>query len=330
MANEKILLNAEAKKLGIEGYRQMTPEELKGAISRAKTGSKGKTAAKSAVSTAKGKVSASAPKGKAAASTAPAKGKSTSTSRKSAPAKGTAAKGTAKRASSTTTKTAPARGKTTTAKAPAAKKAPAKTSKAKAGDQARSAIDLKGINWKAESNVGKTGKRKEVLDSLKRTKSYAKTFEALKDRARKFYPGKTKHDAERTLVWLIGRVAYDFAMSTDQHTPGVRAGYGESDKPQDIRRRARRAESSGTSKTKTAAKTTARGKAAGKTTTPAKRSTASPARGKAPAKRPASTTRRAAPAMGKSAPAVRGRSAASKGRAVKGVAATAKGKGARR
>jgi hypothetical protein len=254
MANEKILLKAKANQLGIEGYRTMSVDELHTAIANAEgkhtapakgktkvmegkkttstNGSKGKTKGKSAV--------AKATKGKT--TTAPAKGKSTS---QKSSAKPKAAKGKVSRAASPKGK-----GKSTTAKG-TAKRTPAKakssaaksTSRSRKSAPARADIDRSKIDWKAESNVGRTGKRAEVMDALRKHKgNYDKTFETLQDRARSFYKGKSKHDAERMLRWLINRVAFDFVMSTEQHTPGERAGYGQSDKPQDVRRRERREE----------------------------------------------------------------------------------------
>lgn len=249
MANEKILLKAEANKLGIDGYRTMSVEELQGAIKRAKgTGTKaakGKTASTNGAAPAKGKT---ATKGKT--SSAPAKGKSTS--KKSEPAKATASKGKAKRAG--TTKTTTAKGKTSTpAKGKAKKATPAKgkasasakkttTRKARAA-AARVDIDRSKIDWRAESNVGRTGKRAEVMAALRKHKgNYDKAFDTLEGRAKSadFYRGHP--NPYGMLRWLINRVAFDFVMATGQHTPGERAAYGTSEKPQDTRRRERRAE----------------------------------------------------------------------------------------
>lgn len=244
MANEKIMLMAKANKLGVDGYRQMSEDELRAAIERAETGAtKGKTTpakgktngsapkakGKTAVETATGKTAKATPakgkttpaKGKASApKTAPAKGKSTKTA-KASPAKSTAQKSApkGKAASGAQAKRTPARGRT---------KAP----------QGAVRIDNGAIDWKVESNVGRTGKRAEVLDALRKFKGdKAKVFNLLAPKAKTYYKGKTKHDAERTLVWLIGRVAFDYAYKTGQHTPGTRAGYGTSEAPQDVRRR---------------------------------------------------------------------------------------------
>lgn len=249
MVPEKIKLNAQAKTLDIPNYRQMSLEELKSAIASAKgtksapikgkvstNGAKGTAATKTAVKGAvKGKVSA------------PAK----STVRKSKPATATAAKGTAKRA----VKATPAKRKFVGKGSPARKiratastkgKVPAKrTGKPGPRVHGRVALDLRAIDWTAETRVGKSGKRAEVLKALKKTKNYAKAFDLLQDRAKAFYPSKTKYEAERMLVWLIGRVAFDFAMATEQHTPGIRAGYGQAKDPISIRRRELRAEREG-------------------------------------------------------------------------------------
>lgn len=239
MANEKVLLKAKASQLGIEGYRTMSLDELKAAVANASgstsapvkgkssaNGAKDKSASKTAVSTAT--------KGK----TAPAKGKSTS--RKTAPAKGkaTAAKGKASRAASTKTKTTKvAKGHPGKTKRAPVKRAPAKRKTV----SARVDIDRSKIDWRVESNVGRNGKRAEVMAELRRRHgNYDKVHDALEHRAKAFYPGKTKHDAERMLRWLINRVAYDYVMVTGQHKKGQRAAYGTSNEPQDIYRRERR------------------------------------------------------------------------------------------
>jgi hypothetical protein len=243
MPNSKILLMAEANKLGIDGYKRMSEDELAAAIKAAKTPS----------APVKGKATtngASAPvKGKAASKTTPAKGKAStktkaapakSASRKSAPAKGTAAKGTAKRQPSASRKATPAKGssKTTPAKGTA-------TAKRGTTRKVTSSFNHLGnrINWNRESKVGASGKRKTVLDALRKHKGdKSAAFNEVKRYALKWYPNKDKHNADRTVVWLVGRVAYDYAVATGQHEPGERAGYGTSEKPQDVRRRERRAE----------------------------------------------------------------------------------------
>lgn len=284
---EKIRLNAQAKTLGIPNYRQLSLDDLKTAIKGAQKPAK--------AAPVKGKVSTNGAKGTAATKTAvkgAVKGKvsapAKSTVRKSKPATATAAKGTAKRA----VKASPAKrpvGRprtkalplTPAAKArkaaPAKGKAPIKRGKPGPRVHGRVALDLTSIDWTAETRVGRTGKRAEVLKALKRTKNYAKAFDLLQDRAKAFYPSKTKYEAERMLVWLIGRVAFDFAMATEQHTPGIRAGYGQAKDPISIRKRERRAELNGTQRKGPSKRgATARG------TTPAK---ATPKPAAAPKKR---------------------------------------------
>jgi len=244
MPNEKILLKAEANRLGIPEYRKMGLDELKAAIATAKTGTKGKGKATAEPNGDKGKAAATTVvKGKPKTeTTSPAKGKTTtapakgkSTKQKTTAKKPSAAPGKAKRAATpkpkpTTTK---AKGKKTTAKPRATKALPARVD-----------IDRTQIDWRAESNVGnRGGKREEVMAELRKRKgNYDKVFEALAHRAKSFYPGKTKHEAERMLRWLINRVAFDFVMSTGQHEPGERAKYGKSKAAQDVRRRERREE----------------------------------------------------------------------------------------
>lgn len=267
MANEHIVLKAKANQLGIEGFRTLSLEDLKAAIARAEgTGSapakgKGKTASANGATAApaKGKTSTTPAKGKAkgkgktkttASKSAPAK----STTRKSTSAKTTAAKGTAKRQTAAAAK---GRGKASSAKAKTG--SATKTQTAKPKTRARNAparvdIDRKSVDWRMESNVGRpgSGKRETVMDALRHRKgNYDKVFEDLVGYAVRWYPDALnsyptaptkKHAAERMLRWLINRVALDFVKATGQHKSGVRAGYGESDKPQDIRRRELRAE----------------------------------------------------------------------------------------
>jgi hypothetical protein len=264
MANDKIKLLAEANKLKIPNYRKMSEADLRTAIATAQgTGStpakgKGKPAASSNGSApakgkgkpatpAKGKVSATPAKGKGKTASAPAK----YTAQKSTPAKGKAAQGTAKRPSTPAKGKAATsgKGKTTPATPKASAAKPSTRGKAKVAE-GRADIDRKTINWKAESNVGKTGKRAEVMAALrKRNGNYDKVFDDLKDKAIKWYPNalnsypqspNAKHAAQRMLRWLIGRVAYDFAFKSGQHTSAKRAGYGQSDKTQDVRRREQR------------------------------------------------------------------------------------------
>lgn len=294
MANDKIMLWAEAKRLKIDGYRKMPEAELRQVIARAKTGAsapakgkaatangtKGKAAATTAVKgkPAKGKVSTAKGKGKTAV------GKAT---QKSAPAaKSTAQKTTAKgrtAAQGKATRPTGAKGKATTkgatvtrGKATTKPKATAKTrtaSRSKDVQGYRVSIDNKKVNWRAESTVGTEGKRKQVLDSLRKNKGdKAKVFAELKRYSTKWYAGKDKHEADRTLVWLIGRVALDFVKNTGQHTSGERAAYGTSTVPNDVRRReARAAASKPARKASTARKTAAPARGKGKPASPARK-----------------------------------------------------------
>lgn len=299
MASPKVLLKAEANKLGIEGYRTMSEDALRTAITTAKGGAskgkgKGKSPAASNNGTAKGKGKTTPAKGKTTSAakgkgkTAPAK----STARKSTPAKGKAATGTAKRP--TTAKSAPKpKGKASTAKA--ATTAKPKSTRRKPGQpQGRATIDRTSIDWRMESNVGRpnSGKRGVVMAELRKRKgNYDKVFEALQPNAVKWYPtalnsypnesNNKKHAAERALRWLINRVALDYVKATGQHQSGTRAGYGESKKPADIRRRELREER---------AKARAKAERAANRGTPTKKSAArKPAAAKKPATRAGGT-----------------------------------------
>lgn len=279
--NEKIMLMAEANKLGIDGYRKMSVDDLKAAIKSAQGTGKGKgkvpasAEVQSATAKGKGKTAASngtvpaKGKGKAATSTTTAKrAPAKSTAQKTAPAKGKAAQGTAKRPATGGKGKSTATARKTTTATTAKKATSTRKPKQAVG---RVNIDNKAIDWKAESNVGQTGKRKEVLDSLRKHKGdKIKVFNALVGRAKSYYPSKSKAEAERMLVWLIGRVAYDFVFKTGQHEPGERAAYGTSESAQDIRRREQREEARKASEKATRAAKRAgasQGRAKGKATT---------------------------------------------------------------
>lgn len=291
-APQKILLKAEANKLGIPGYRTMSEAQLRTAIATAKGGAskgKGKAAPATSANGVKGKGKAAPAKGKTTSPAVKGKGKSApakkSTAKKSTPVKGKASQGTAKRP---TTAKPSTKGKATAPKKGTQTAKPKSTRRKPGQPVGRATIDRTSIDWKVESNVGRTGKRHEVMVALRKHKgNYDKVFDALKGNAVKWYPtalnsypnesNNKRHAAERALRWLINRVALDFVKATEQHVSGTRAGYGESKKPQDIRRRELREE-----------RAAARAKAerAAKRAAPAKKAPAG--RGKAPAaKKPA-------------------------------------------
>ncbi len=206
MANESIQLRAKAKKLGIEGYKAMSQDELRAAIKRAegKSGSGGKTAASKSGKNGTGRKSA---------------GAKTASGRKSAAkvTKPAAKKSSAKKSSASTAKKAPA--KSNTAKRPSS------------GGAGRVGIDNASIDWTAESNVGKSGGNREVImKSLRKFKGNVdKVFAALSDNAQKMYPktedGKkrTKAEAQTLLRWHISRVKFDFVKDTGQHQGATRS-----------------------------------------------------------------------------------------------------------
>lgn len=277
---------------------------------------KGKTAT---TARSKAPARATANKGKPAATTA--RGKTTtapaakSTAQKSSPVKATAAKGKATRQSDTVpdtqarkaapgprkprAKAQPARGKANT---PAAHKLgtvnrkPAKQPIA-LGARARATVstdqgtrhflDMSKIDWTAETTVGRTGKRADVIKALKRFKgNYDKAFEHLKPNAKVYYKGKTKVEAEKTLRWLIARVAYDYVMNTGQHNPGSRRAYGTAGtNGSAVKGKATAAVQKATGARRSPAKPATKAKAAPARGKPAQKRTAP--RGKTPARKPA-------------------------------------------
>lgn len=259
MAADAIKIRAQAAKLFketgnelIEGYKTMPLEELRGHLGRIQGKPKGKPAsANGATTRTKGKASAAAPvkgkpavvKGKASASTSvPAK----STAHKSSSPRGKAATGTAKRptAAAVKGKATATKGKTAPVKARSSAKSTItrKPATRKANLPARVDIDNKAVDWKAEWGGGKTGKRADVMSALRKFKGdKAKVFTLLAPNARKYYKGRTKDEAERLLVWLIGRVAFDFVTATGQHEKGNRAAYGQANDPKNVARRENRA-----------------------------------------------------------------------------------------
>lgn len=299
MISDRTRKLAKAKGLGIEGYRTLSDAKLDAAIAKAegKAPAKGKTAP-----VAKGKTAAKVSTPVAKGKTATAKGKTaTAPAAKSARQKSTprasAAKGKATRQSGTTRTRTTAPGRKPATRKPAVRKPVAKapvkrTTKTTANGNGGATIskdkgqrvflDKSSIDWTVESRVGKSGKRKDVLDALRRYKGdYKKVFVKLAPNARVYYKKHrdgsnfTKVEAEKMLTWLIARVAYDFVMDTGQHNPGSRRAYGT-------------AGTNGSATRTTATKRVAQAK---KTT---------PARKPAAAKRPA-TRAKAAPAARKPA-----------------------------
>lgn len=305
MAAEAIKIRATAAKLykengdeSIADYKTMPLDDLKDHIERLKGGKPAKASTPPAVNGSpapaprqKGKAAPAAP----AKKTAPAKGAkgsartsapAKSTTRKSSPTKGKAATGTAKRltaaagkgkATPTQGKTKPAKGRATAKpKTGTAKTATAKRTRGKINGAAR--IDNGSINWKAEWNGGKTGKRKDVMDSLRKFKGDKdKVFNALVGNAKVYYKGHPKPEA--MLRWLIGRVAFDFVTTTGQHETGTRDAHGTSTEPKNVRRRELREEAAKAARAATRAKAA---KSGAKTATrgKAKTATASKGRGK--------------------------------------------------
>lgn len=256
MAPAKILLMAAARKAGITDYKSMTEDELRAAIKSAKSGTATPAPAKGKAAPAKGKA-APAAKGKPT----PAKGKAT-------PAKATPRKTTARKsapAKSTVKKSTPAKGKAS--QGAQAKRPTAARSRSKAVvSGTRAAIGK--IKWNVETNVGLTGKRKDVLDALREFKGDKDAaFKKLKRKAAKFYPdGGSLGDSEKMLRWLIGRVAYDYAYKSGQHESADRVGYGTSTRAADVKRREQRA----AAHKPTRSRMTARKTAAARKTAPAK------------------------------------------------------------
>jgi hypothetical protein len=137
------------------------------------------------------------------------------------------------------------------------------------------------VNWKAEWGGGKTGKRAEVMSALRKFKGdKAKVFDLLAPKARTFYKGRTKNEAERMLVWLIGRVAFDFVTATGQHEMGTRDAHGASENPINVRRRERREEQRKAEEK--AARAAKRASATGKGKTPGKRQACHGSEGQGP------------------------------------------------
>lgn len=232
--NEKLRLKAKAATLNIPGFRTMGLNELRAAIEKRENGkqagkpdlkvieggkstAKKKTAAKKAVKSkpapakkaAKKKVSPPAKSGKKSATKSKSSPAKKSKSQKTAPKKATAAKGTAKRRA-------------------AGNEVRERSYEAgRVGKGGYTNLDRGGIDWTRESNVGREGKRAEVLAKLREHQgNYAAVFVDLRDQAPSWYPNAIKAypksptkkaASERQLRWLIARVALDFAYKTGQH-----------------------------------------------------------------------------------------------------------------
>lgn len=213
MASEKIKLMARARKAGIDGYKSMTEEQLKSALDTAErpaaAPAKGKATPAKSTNGTKGKGKSAVTAVKAAVGKATGKGKPASKSTaKSAPAKSTAQKST------------PAKGK---AAQGAQAKRPATGGRRPKAIDGVSRLDNSKIDWTLDSNVGQSGKRKLVLDRLRKFEGdKAKVVKSLEAKATDFYEGKSEDDARKALVWLVGRVAFDYAVKTGQHQQGTR------------------------------------------------------------------------------------------------------------
>lgn len=221
MAIESIQLRAQAKTLGIEGYRKMSIAELTAAIKSAKG------TATNPVKTAGSKNGAAADK--------PVKGSARKTAKKTvakvkAAVKKTAAKPAPKKSTvrKSSVKTTPA---TSKKKSGTAKRSASGAGKVKAGQPGRVLIDNSEIDWTAESRVGQSpGNRQTILKLLRKHKgNVAKVKAVLNDKAQSMY-GKTDDGKRRTkgaaialLSWHISRIKFDFVKDTGQHNGVVRA-----------------------------------------------------------------------------------------------------------
>ena len=214
-------LKAKASKLNIANYRSMSADELRVAIEQAEYEDGAKPSTKKTTPTKSASAAKKAPGKKTAAkkATKTSPPADESKSQKSAP-KGTAAKGEAKREASP--KVAP-KAKTK----PAAEVRVHQTQPGRVGAGGYTNLDRGAIDWTVETTVAQTGKRKDVLDALRKHKGdYALAFETLREHALGWFPtalntypksSTKKNAAERMLRWLVARVAYDFAYKTGQH-----------------------------------------------------------------------------------------------------------------
>lgn len=239
--NEKIKLRAKAKTLGVKGYERMSLDELRVAVldQDSKTGTP-KRDEHDAPQPRK-----TAPSKKAVTKRASARiaQRSATKTKTAPPRKSTTAKSrVSSAAKKATTKTTPPPAKKSASQKTALKKALAAKGKAKregddvvvrhyeggkVGRGGYTFVDRSGIDWTLDSNVGRTGKRADVMSGLRRHKGdYLKVFLDLRDRAEEFYPnalkaypkmGTLKKAAEHQLRWLIARVALDYAVKTNQH-----------------------------------------------------------------------------------------------------------------
>jgi hypothetical protein len=214
MANEQILLRAKARKLGIDGYRKMSLDELKRAIKSAegKTGKSSKTAAKTA--STNGRKTATKTTGKKSAGRA-----------KSAPAKSAKTGAKAKRR-------ATGAKSSSTRKASVPNRKPTASKSMQNGSVLRADIDNSSVDWTADWNGGKTGNRGEIMKLLRKHKgNVEKVFDKLADKAKTMYPktndgrARSKADAQTLLRWHISRIKYDFVKATDQHESADNPNY---------------------------------------------------------------------------------------------------------
>lgn len=338
MLTDKIKMKAKAAQLGVEGYRNMTTEQLQAAIESAEKATPTKGAVKPTNgTTTKGKATAAiktATKGRANPPDAQAQKEdsvepkpkrqpaSKTTATKAAPAKITPAKG------AKTSKPSPAKSETQkssptvkAAKGTAKRTATGGTKGKHVGVQTgpRVPIDVSTIDWDAESNVGRVGKRKDILDALREFKGdRVKAFEKLAKSAVKWFPNASrlypsspspKAASERQLKWLIARITYDFAYKTGQHVG--RAGEGGKTNVRTVKDQTATtindlAKQTAATKGKKVAALSARTTAARKAAPKPPAAVKAPAKGKVapkPASKPAARTKAPVAPKGKTAPA---------------------------
>jgi hypothetical protein len=273
MANETIQLRAKAKTLGIDGYRKMSTDELRQAISTAERGNGGGKSAPAKSSNGNGRKSA--PAKSAAKKSAPAKSSGKSApAKKSAASKSTASKGTAK--------SAPAKSaKSGTAKRPTAGGAKVTTPKSSSG-AGRVSIDKANVDWKAETRIGQSGGNRETIMKAVRkfNGNVEKVYNALADKAQAMYPKtqdgrkRSKADAQTLLRWHISRVIFDFVKDTGQHNGATRSNGSAAKSAAPAKKSATSAKKSAASASKSAASAKASAAKSSGKSAPAKKSSA--------------------------------------------------------
>jgi hypothetical protein len=233
-AKDRMKLMAQAKTLGVTGFRTMSVAELNDAIKSAKAPAK--STRKNVSATTRKPVGKSTRK---SVKPQPATAKRAASGAKRGPGRPRKDEAIVKRGpgrpKGSTTKSAPVRKSQGTGKrgrpvgsyqSDADRRATIESQRKARGSNApgRMLLDRDSIDWSAEWSGAQRGTRAVILKALRRFKgNYQKTIAHLLPQAKDLFGisrdgrKRTKEECEKYLRWQVARVAFDFAVGTGQH-----------------------------------------------------------------------------------------------------------------